>query len=261
MENKSHNQNKKNNKNNLKNKNSSNKKKEPSLFEKYSPINNINYNNNQEKKENHIYFNFYTNQQKEKNIEKETLNQKFHDKNIKFLKLKEIENKKKKENEIKKKKQEEYENTKEFREKQIEKLYLASININKKKHQKNKNSISKKNNNIKNDENNENNGKINEYINNFQQKEIERIEKEKLIEKIKNLPKGTLIINKIDYENILKNLYKERKIINDELNKMPLSNKTHKQMMRESFLLDLLDQMDKKIEKFEKKISIEIIDI
>ena len=42
---------------------------------------------------------------------------------------------------------------------------------------------------------------------------------------------------------------------------MPLSNKTHKQMMRESFLLDLLDQMDKKIEKFEKKISIEIIDI
>jgi hypothetical protein len=32
-------------------------------------------------------------------------------------------------------------------------------------------------------------------------------------------------------------------------------------MMRESFLLALLDQMDKKIEKFEKKISIEIIDI
>ena len=263
MENKKHNQNKKNN-NNLKNKNSSNKKKELSLFEKYSPINNINYNNiNQEKENKHIYLNYYTNQQKEKNIEKETLNQKFHDKNIKFLKLKEIENKKKKENEIKKKKQEEYENTKEFRDKQIEKLYLGTIiKDNRKNSQKKKNLNNKKiNNNNNNLENNENNGKINEYINKFQQKEIERIEKEKLLEKIRNLPKGTIIIKKDDYENILNNLHNERKIYNEELNKMPLSNKTHKQKMRESYLINLLDEIDKKIEKLEKKISIEIIDI
>ncbi len=31
--------------------------------------------------------------------------------------------------------------------------------------------------------------------------------------------------------------------------------------MRESYLINLLDEIDKKIEKLEKKISIEIIDI
>ncbi len=170
--------------------------------------------NDKNNKSNNIYLELYNSQIKKHNLERQQNWDKqkvFFEKNKHLLKKKEELNQKKKKEEEKKRKKDEYEQTKEFRQKQMEGLYLKFIKDNKQvnkysnvksKYKGNKNLILTKL------ENNKKIGKVPEYINKYKKEEKEKRESENLKKKISKLPKGTMTENEY---NLKLNLLEEEK--------------------------------------------------
>lgn len=248
-------ENKKNGNNTIQNKNSN-------TFEYiFKEIDNDNKN-----KSNNIYLELYNSQIKKHNLERQQNWDKqiiFFEKNKQLLKKKEELNQKKKKEEEKKRKKDEYEQTKEFRQKQMEGLYLKFIKDNKQvnkysnvksKYKENKNLILPKL------ENKKKIGIVPEYINKYKKEEKEKRESENLKKKISKLPKGTIIMTENEYNIKLNLLEEEKKNLMNELNNLPIANKSNRILKRESEINNILNDIDNEIEKMKKKYLIYILE-
>ena len=109
-------------------------------------------------------------------------------------------------------------------------------------------------------ENNKKIGKIPEYINKYKKEEKEKRESENLKKKISKLPKGTIIMTENEYNIKLNLLEEEKKNLMNELNNLPIANKSNRILKRESEINNILNDIDNEIEKMKKKYLIYILE-
>ena len=145
----------------------------------------------------------------------------------------------------------------------MEGLYLKFIKDNKKvnkysnvksKYKENKNLILPKL------ENKKKIGIVPEYINKYKKEEKEKRESENLKKKISKLPKGTIIMTENEYNLKLNLLEEEKKNLMNELNNLPIANKSNRILKRESEINNILNDIDNEIEKMKKKYLIYILE-
>ena len=145
----------------------------------------------------------------------------------------------------------------------MEGLYLKFIKDNKQvnkysnvksKYKENKNLILPKL------ENNKKIGIVPEYINKYKKEEKEKRESENLKKKISKLPKGTIIMTENEYNIKLNLLEEEKKNLMNELNNLPIANKSNRILKRESEINNILNDIDNEIEKMKKKYLIYILE-
>ena len=145
----------------------------------------------------------------------------------------------------------------------MEGLYLKFIKDNKQvnkysnvksKYKENKNLILPKL------ENNKKIGIVPEYINKYKKEEKEKRESENLKKKISKLPKGTIIMTENEYNLKLNLLEEEKKNLMNELNNLPIANKSNRILKRESEINNILNDIDNEIEKMKKKYLIYILE-
>jgi len=198
-----------------------------------------------ENKNNNIYLNFYNKHTKNQVLQKESkLSKKFFDNNVEYIKEKQEKYKLKKEEEEKIKKQKEREDTNEYRKEQSLKLYkmedVYKREIMKRKNKsKEKLSIIAKN---KNDIKNKKGEKIDEA-------------------NIKNIEDGKEIkITKKEYDKKMDYFLKQSRLCLNELEKLPIANKTLKVYQREIQLNKYIKILQDNIFKYQNHIGITIID-
>ena len=209
-------------------------------------------------KNNNIYLNFYNKHTKNQVLQEENeINKKFFNNNVKLIKEKQEKYKLKKEEEEKIKKQKEREDTNEYRKEQMAKLYKME-NVYKREIMKRKNrkiyyqkpsekiTIVAKNKsegelgkNLSENKSNENN-----KINNNEGENCDKIIK----------------MTKKEYEKKMDYYIKQTRIYVNELEKLPIANKTMKVYQRESQLNKNIKELQSNIMKLQNKSGIEIID-
>ena len=200
-------------------------------------------------KNNNIYLNFYNKHTKNQVLQKENkISKKFFDNNIELIKEKQEKYKLKKEEEEKIRKQKEKEDTNEYRKEQMAKLYkienVYKREIMKRKNKKifpkstekisiiakNKNDIGKSENTLENKKiNNENDGKI-------------------------------IKMTKNEYDKKLDYIIKQTRTYVNELEKLPIANKTTRIYLRESQLNKYINELQNDLNKYKNKIGIIVED-
>ena len=213
-------------------------------FEKEKVVNKKNYKNN------NIYLNFYNKHTKNHVLQEDNeINKKFFNNNIKLIKEKQEKYKLKKEEEEKIKKQKEIEDTNEYRKEQMAKLYKME-NVYKREilKRKNKTNLPRSCQKItimaKDKEKNERNEK-----------------KESDGKNEKKESDGNVIkLSRKEYDKKLDYFNKQTIIYLNELEKMPIANKTMKVYERERHLNKLINDLQGNIFKYQNHIGIEIVD-
>ena len=187
---------------------------------------------------NNIYLNFYNKHTKNQIQKENKLGKKFLENNKEYIKEKQEKFKIKKEQEEKKRKQKEKEDTNEYRKIQMAKLYkMESLYKKEIIKRKNKNKNGMKNNNIKNNKEKIQNINGNNNKNTIN---INKIEAENKIIKI----------TREEYDNKLDSLIKQTRIYLNELEKLPIANKSNKIYEREIQLNKNIDEIQKQIKKY-----------
>ena len=216
-------------------------------------------------KNNNIYLDFYNKNRKIQAMKKENkITKKFLENNKEYIKEKQEKFKLKKLEEEKIKKQKEKEDTNEYRKKQMIKLYNVE-NIYKKEiaKRKNKNKFlsQKKEKKISITAKNKNNIKSN-IINKKEENNIKIIENKNIIkDKIDNVDNNIKIkITKDEYDKKLDSLIKQTRIYLNELEKLPIANKSNKVYEREIELNKYIDEIQEQIKKYQLFDGIEIIE-
>ena len=201
-------------------------------------------------KNNNIYLNFYNKYTKNQVLPKENkISKRFFDNNIELIKEKQEKYKLRKEEEEKIKKQKEREDTNEYRKEQMAKLYKME-NVYKREilKRKNKTNLPRSCQKItimaKDKEKNERN---------------EKKESDGKNEKKEN--DGNVIkISMKEYDKKFDYFNKQARIYLNELEKMPVANKTMKVYERERHLNKLINDLQGNIFKYQNHIGIEIVD-
>ena len=195
---------------------------------------------------NNIYLNFYNKHTKNQIQKENKISKKFLENNKEYIKEKQEKFKIKKEQEEKKRKQKEKEDTNEYRKLQMEKLYkMESLYKKEVIKRKNKNKSVMKNK-IKN--NMEEIKKINSNNKNM-------IDINKKVDE-----KNMIKITREEYDNKLDSLIKQTRIYLNELEKLPIANKSNKIYEREIQLNKNIDEIQKQIKKYQLYEGIEIIE-
>ena len=201
-------------------------------------------------KNNNIYLNFYNKHTKNQVLQKESkISKKFFDNNVEYIKEKQEKYKLKKEEEEKIKKQKEREDTNEYRKEQSIKLYkmedVYKREIMKRKNQK---LFSKSKEKI---------GIVAKNKNDIKSKKGEKIDEKN----IKKLEDGKEIkITKKEYDKKMDYFLKQSRLCLNELEKLPIANKTMKVYQRESQLNKYIKILQENIFKYQNHIGITIID-
>ena len=218
-----------------------------------------------ENKNNNIYLDFYNKNRKIQAMKKENkISKKFLENNKEYIKEKQEKFKLKKLEEEKIKKQKEKEDTNEYRKKQMIKLYNVE-NIYKKEiaKRKNKNKFlsQTKEKKISITAKNKNNVKSN-IINKKEENNIKIIENKNIIkDKIDNVDNNIKMkITKDEYDKKLDSLIKQTRIYLNELEKLPIANKSNKVYEREIELNKYIDEIQEQIKKYQLFDGIEIIE-
>ena len=195
---------------------------------------------------NNIYLNFYNKHTKNQIQKENKISKKFLENNKEYIKEKQEKFKIKKEQEEKKRKQKEKEDTNEYRKLQMEKLYkMESLYKKEIIKRKNKNKSVMKNK-IKN--NMEEIKKINSNNKNM-------IDINKKVDE-----KNMIKITREEYDNKLDSLIKQTRIYLNELEKLPIANKSYKIYEREIQLNKNIDKIQKQIKRYQLYERIEIIE-
>ena len=199
------------------------------------------------KNNNNIYLNFYNKHTKNQIFQKENkISKKFLENNKEYIKEKQEKFKIKKEQEEKKRKQKEKEDTNEYRKLQMEKLYkMESLYKKEIIKRKNKNKSVMKN----------------KIKNNME--EIKKINSnnKNMIDSNKKVDENNMIkITREEYDNKLDSLIKQTRIYLNELEKLPIANKSNKIYEREIQLNKNIDEIQKQIKKYQLYEGIEIIE-
>ena len=224
-----------------------------------------------ESNNNNLYLNFYNKNTKNQVLKKENkISKKFLENNKEYIKKKQEKFKKKKLEEEKIKKQKEKEDTNEYRKLQMIKLYKVEDIYKKeiakrKNNNKNKNSkyFSQKKDKISVVAKNKENIKTN-IINkkeeiNFNNKGKIIIEKNDINEiKIDNDIK--IKITREEYDKKLDSLIKQTRIYLNELEKLPIANKSSKVYERELELNKYIDEIQEQIKKYQLLDGLEIVE-
>ena len=224
-----------------------------------------------ESNNNNLYLNFYNKNTKNQVLKKENkISKKFLENNKEYIKEKQEKFKKKKLEEEKIKKQKEKEDTNEYRKLQMIKLYKVEDIYKKeiakrKNNNKNKNSkyFSQKKDKISIIAKNKENIKTN-IINkkeeiNFNNKGKIIIEKNDINEiKIDNDIK--IKITREEYDKKLDSLIKQTGIYLNELEKLPIANKSSKVYERELELNKYIDEIQEQIKKYQLLDGLEIVE-
>jgi hypothetical protein len=201
-------------------------------------------------KNNNIYLNFYNKHTKNQVLQKESkISKKFFDNNVEYIKEKQEKYKLKKEEEEKIKKQKEREDTNEYRKEQSIKLYKME-NVYKREIMKRKNQklFSKSKEKI---------GIVAKNKNDIKNKKGEKIDEEN----IKKLEDGKEIkITKKEYDKKMDYFLKQSRLCLNELEKLPIANKTMKVYQRESQLNKYIKVLQDNIFKYQNHIGITIIE-
>ena len=191
---------------------------------------------------NNIYLNFYNKHTKNQVLQKESaLTQKYFNNNIELIKEKQEKYKLKKEEEEKIRKQKEREDTNEYRKEQMIKLYKME-NVYKKEIMKRKKL------------NQNRNKKLTEKITLVarNKNEIKKDAGDKSAKAIK--------MTRREYEKKLDFLVRQTRLHINELERLPIANKTNKVYQKENQLNKNINELQKTIEKYQNKIGIVIID-
>ena len=195
---------------------------------------------------NNIYLNFYNKHTKNQIQKENKISKKFLENNKEYIKEKQEKFRIKKEQEEKKRKQKEKEDTNEYRKLQMEKLYkIESLYKKEVIKRKNKNKSVMKN-------------KIK-----YNMKEIKKINSnnKNMIDSNKKVDENNMIkITREEYDNKLDSLIKQTRIYLNELEKLPIANKSNKIYEREIQLNKNIDEIQKQIKKYQLYEGIEIIE-
>ena len=224
-----------------------------------------------ESNNNNLYLNFYNKNTKNQVLKKENkISKKFLENNKEYIKEKQEKFKKKKLEEEKIKKQKEKEDTNEYRKLQMIKLYKVEDIYKKeiakrKNNNKNKNSkyFSQKKDKIsiiaKNKENIKTNVVGEKEEINFNNKGKIIIEKNDINEiKIDNDIK--IKITREEYDKKLDSLIKQTRIYLNELEKLPIANKSSKVYERELELNKYINEIQEQIKKYQLLDGLEIVE-
>ena len=222
-----------------------------------------------ESNNNNLYLNFYNKNTKNQVLKKENkISKKFLENNKEYIKEKQEKFKKKKLEEEKIKKQKEKEDTNEYRKLQMIKLYKVEDIYKKeiakrKNNNKNKNSkyFSQKKDKISIIAKNKENIKTNiinkkEEINNNVKDIIEKND----INEIKNDNDIKIKITREEYDKKLDSLIKQTRIYLNELEKLPIANKSSKVYERELELNKYIDEIQEQIKKYQLLDGLEIVE-
>ena len=221
-------------------------------FEKEKTTNKKSYNNN------NIYLNFYNKHTKNQVLQEENeINKKFFNNNVKLIKEKQEKYKLKKEEEEKIKKQKEREDTNEYRKEQMAKLYKIE-NVYKREIMKRKNKkiyYQKPSEKITIVAKNKSEGELGKNLSENKSNENNKINNN-------DGENGDKIIKmtKKEYEKKMDYYIKQTRIYVNELEKLPIANKTNKVYQRESQLNKNIKELQNNIIKLQNKNRIEIID-
>ena len=215
-------------------------------------------------KNNHIYLNFYNENTKNQVLKKENkISKKFLENNKEYIKEKQEKYKIKKAEEEKIRKQKEKEDTNEYRKLQMAKLYKME-DIYKKEilKRKNKNSYLTKKQKIAIIAKNKNDNIKNKINNNKNKEEDKKIDNDKNIteEPIIKDEENVIKITREEYDNKLDSLIKQTRIYINELEKLPVANKTNKIYERELQLNKNIDEIQQQIKKYQLYEGIQIIE-
>ena len=195
---------------------------------------------------NNIYLNFYNKHTKNQIQKENKISKKFLENNKEYIKEKQEKFKIKKEQEEKKRKQKEKEDTNEYRKLQMEKLYkMESLYKKEVIKRKNKNKSVMKN----------------KIKNNME--EIKKINSnnKNMIDSNKKVDENNMIkITREEYDNKLDSLIKQTRIYLNELEKLPIANKSNKIYEREIQLNKNIDEIQKQIKRYQLYERIEIIE-
>ena len=222
-----------------------------------------------ESNNNNLYLNFYNKNTKNQVLKKENkISKKFLENNKEYIKEKQEKFKKKKLEEEKIKKQKEKEDTNEYRKLQMIKLYKVEDIYKKeiakrKNNNKNKNSkyFSQKKDKISIIAKNKENIKTNiinkkEEINNNVKDIIEKND----INEIKNDNDIKIKITREEYDKKLDSLIKQTRIYLNELEKLPIANKSSKVYERELELNKYINEIQEQIKKYQLLDGFEIVE-
>ena len=214
---------------------------------------------------NNIYLNFYNKHTKNQLFQKENkISKKFLDNNKEYIKEKQEKYKIKKEKEEKMRKQREKEDTNEYRKLQMAKLYKME-DIYKKEiaKRKNKNSLIKKSEKIEIFAKQKNS--ITKNIHKKTKEEDKKIEIDRKIINIfdtnKNESGDKIIkITREEYDKKLDSFIKQTRIYINELEKLPIANKSKNIYERELQLNKYIDEIQEQIKKYQLYDGIEIVE-
>ena len=199
---------------------------------------------------NNIYLNFYNKNTKKQIFPKENkISKKFFDNNVEYIKEKQEKYRLKKEEEEKIKKQKEREDTNEYRNEQRAKLYkMEDVYKREIMKRKNKKLLPKLKEKITIFAKNKN-----EYINKKVDKNLEdNIKKESDGKEIK--------ITRKEYDRKLDYFIKQSRLCLNELEKLPIANRTTRVYQREIQLNKYIKELEANIFKYQNHIGIAIID-
>ena len=214
-----------------------------------------------------IYLDFYNKHTKNQVLQKENeTSKKFLENNKQYIKQKQEKFKLKKAEEEKIRKQKEKEDTNEYRKLQMAKLYKVE-DIYKKEIAKRKNNkylSQKKKEKISITAKNKNNKDIKINVDKKQEEKKQINKKEKKDTNNINITNSDnnnkIKITREEYNKKLDSLIKQRRIYLNELEKLPIANKTNKVYERELQLNKYIDEMQEQIKKYQIHDGIEIIE-
>ena len=211
---------------------------------------------------NNIYLNFYNKHTKNQVLQKENkISKKFLENNKEYIKEKQEKYKIKKAEEEKIRKQKEKEDTNEYRKLQMAKLYKME-DIYKKEiiKRKNKNSILTKKQKIAIIAKNKNDNNKNKI--NINKEEIKKINEEKQINETPIIKDedNVIKITREEYDKKLDSLIKQARIYINELEKLPIANKSNKIYERELQLNKYIDEIQEQIKKYQLYQGIQVIE-
>ena len=195
---------------------------------------------------NNIYLNFYNKHTKNQIQKENKLGKKFLENNKEYIKEKQEKFKIKKEQEEKKRKQKEKEDTNEYRKLQMTKLYKMESLYKKE-------IIKRKNTNKSGMKYNIKNNKEEIKVINSNNKNSININKTEDGNKM-------IKITREEYDNKLDSLIKQTRIYLNELEKLPIANKSNKIYEREIQLNKNIDEIQKQIKKYQLYEGIEIVE-
>ena len=214
-----------------------------------------------------IYLDFYNKHTKNQVLQKENeTSKKFLENNKQYIKQKQEKFKLKKAEEEKIRKQKEKEDTNEYRKLQMAKLYKVE-DIYKKEIAKRKNNkylSQKKKEKISITAKNKNNKDIKINVDKKQEEKKQINKKEKKDTNNINITNSDnnnkIKITREEYNKKLDSLIKQTRIYLNELEKLPIANKTNKVYERELQLNKYIDEMQEQIKKYQIHDGIEIIE-